>query len=250
MNELHQQLSDLHVSCCEHKAVLPNLIDQSIIDQLLLNIFNAGGLLQSPEMKAAIFNDLWKGVKIGIGADFDTLDEDFIQALRGNVSQFSDAKNYTMLRELNAALIKADGTLATFSEFQEAARKITDIYLKNYLKAEYNLAVTGGQMAAKWKQIIANKDALPLLQFDAIIDTQTTEICRPLDGVTLPVDHPFWNRFYPPNHYGCRSTVRQLAQGTVTANDKIPSADIPDMFKTNLGANSLIFPTGHPYFIR
>jgi SPP1 gp7 family putative phage head morphogenesis protein len=229
---------------------LPNLIDDGEIDDLIRQVFDANGSLNQSALRDLIFSDLWKGVREGLGIDYDTADQDFLDALRANVSTFSAAKDRAMLVELNAALLNADGTLRTFDEFKDAALKITEQYLKNYMKVEYNLAVTGAQMAAKWKTILANAEALPLLQFDAVIDGRTTEICRPLNGTILPINHPFWKRFYPPNHFNCRSTVRQLPYGTVTADSKIPSADIPGMFQTNLGERTLIFPTDHPYFIK
>lgn len=226
------------------------MVDEGLIDELIQKVFAAGGLSEAPEMVAAIFNDLWKGVIDGLGVDYDTLDADFIASLRTNVSQFSDAKNYTMLRELNGAMLKADGTLATFAEFQEAARKITDIYLKNYLQTEYNLAVAGAQMAAKWKRILEQKETLPYLLFDAVIDARSSKVCPPLNGIVLRVDNPRWKTITPPNHFGCRSTLRQLPYGQVTPEDKVPAIDIPDMFKTNLGERGLIFPPKHPYFIK
>lgn len=184
-----------------------------------------------------------------VEVDYDTPDFNMLAALRRNVSQFSAAKNYTMMRQLTDALLDNEGKLRTFEQFKEAAFRITDDHTDRFLKAEYELAVAGGQMAGKWVDIEANKKVLPLLQFDAVMDTQTTALCRSLDGTILPVGHAFWNRFYPPNHWGCRSTVRQLSSGVVTPANKIPSADIPEMFKTNLGKGRLIFPKDHPYFI-
>jgi len=232
---------------------LPNLIADGLIEEIILKVFNSQGTFTtSPEMITAIFNDLWKGVKKGYDfeGDFETADAQLIEALKENVSQFSAAKDYTMLREMNAALLNDQGSLVSFDEFKAIAQKIAGEYLKNYLKTEYNLAIAGAQMAAKWKNILANEDTLPLLQFDAVMDNRTTEICRPLDGIILPINHIFWKRFYPPNHYSCRSNVRQLASGKVTDDHKIPSVDIPTMFQTNLGEAQLIFPTDHPYFIK
>lgn len=150
-----------------------------------------------------------------------------------------------MLRQLTNALVNEEGIL-DYTDFKKAAEEIVGEHMR-WLKAEYNLAVSGGQMAGKWVQIEASKETLPLLQFDAVIDNRTTEICRPLDGTILPVDHPFWRRFYPPNHYNCRSTVRQLRSGVVTT--KIPSADIPELFQTNVGTSQLVFPPAHPYHV-
>jgi SPP1 gp7 family putative phage head morphogenesis protein len=246
-----QQLPELysHV-CCEHTHALQNLIDDGEIENLIRQVFDANGSLNQSALRDVIFGDLWKGVREGLGIDYDTVDQSFLDALRNNVTTFSAAKDKAILVELNAALLNEAGALRTFAEFKDAALKITDQYLKNYLQTENNLAVTAAQMAAKWRKIVADASTLPLLQFDAVMDARTTEICRPLHGTTLPINHPFWKRFYPPNHFNCRSTVRQLPYGTVTPESKIPSADIPGMFQTNLGERTLIFPPDHPYFIR
>lgn len=202
------------------------------------------------EVTQAFADLLWSGVTDGYGqtlftVDYDSKDFATLAAIQKNVWQFSAAKDYTMLRQLTNALINEEGIL-DYADFKKVAEEIIGEHLR-WLKAEYNLAVSGGQMAGKWVQIEANKETFPLLQFDAVIDNRTTEICRPLDGTILPVDHPFWRRFYPPNHYNCRSTVRQLRSGVVTTN--IPSADIPELFQTNVGVSGLVFPPDHPYNI-
>jgi len=224
---------------------------------MILNIYNLQGTDGSinEAVTKHISDKLWSGVVKGFGGDlasfdFDTPDYNMLKALKENVWQFSSAKNYSQMRELSDALLDANGNLKSFEEFRDAARLINDKYLKTWLKTEYDLAVNGAQMASKWVRISADAGILPLLQFDAVLDSQTTDLCRGLDGTILPIDHPFWNRFYPPNHFNCRSTVRQLPSGTVTQEDKIPSSEIPPMFQTNLGKRGLIFPEDHPYFIR
>jgi SPP1 gp7 family putative phage head morphogenesis protein len=53
----------------------------------------------------------------------------------------------------------------------------------------------------------------PYLKFEPILDTRTTvDICRPLSGVVLPADHPFWRSHWPPLHHRCRSAVRSLTE--------------------------------------
>lgn len=195
---------------------------------------------------------LWGGVVQGYAksmqtADYDTPHYTMLAMLQKNVWQFSGAQNYQQLRQLTNALINDDGTMRSKQEFLTAAAKITAEYNK-YLGAEYDLAVNGAIMAGKWVDIEQQKYTFPLLQFDAVIDSQTTDLCRNLHNTILPAGHAFWNRFYPPNHWGCRSTVRQLTTGAITAPDKIPSADIPPMFQTNLGKQGLLFPQDHPYY--
>lgn len=206
----------------------------------------------NPEVTGAFSKVLWKAVGQGYGKDllsidYDTPDFNMLAALKKNVWQFSSAKNYTQMRQLSDALLDNYGKLRTFEQFKEAAFAINQDHIGRYLKAEYELAVAGSQMAGKWVEIEANKKILPLIQFDAVIDSQTTDLCKSLDGVTVPVDHPYVKKYYPPNHWGCRLTVRQLASGVVTKN--LPHPEIPEMFRTNLGQQGLVFPKGHPYFI-
>jgi SPP1 gp7 family putative phage head morphogenesis protein len=50
----------------------------------------------------------------------------------------------------------------------------------------------------------------PYWMFSAILDTATTEICRPLHGKVFPAEHPFWTKHTPPLHHQCRSIKRAL----------------------------------------
>lgn len=192
----------------------------------------------------------WSGFKETFG-DLSTLspespDYAFINALQSNVWQFSGAKNYSQLQTLSKALIDQDGKLQTFSAFQKIAASINADHVGPWLKAEYELAVAGGQMSAKWQQVIA--DGVPLLEFDAVLDNRTTQTCRDLNGVVKPVNDPFWNIYYPPNHWRCRSHVRDRYSGAPTPDHDITYPDIPPMFQVNLAKERLVFPKGHPYF--
>jgi SPP1 gp7 family putative phage head morphogenesis protein len=256
---LNDALDAVYTGCDCHSA-LPDLLDNTDeLDQALIDLINMiwklKGMpadLTDKEMIMLIADQLWSGVKEGYGndlttIDFTTPDWNMLASLQKDVWHFSAAKDYNHLRELSNALIGSDGNIRTFSEFKKAASLINDKYVKSQLSAEYNLAIAGSQMAGKWVDIERDQDIFPLLEFDAVLDGRTTELCRSLNGTILPVNHPFWKTYYPPNHFNCRSTVRKLRSGTVT-ND-IPSADIPKMFQTNLAQEGLIFPKGHAYYV-
>lgn len=261
LDQLNEQIGELynHACCVHHASDFDiNLADDlsTALEEMLYNIWHLQGTDGNiDETVTRFFADrIWKGVVKGYGFDlpaveFDSPDYQMLEAIKKNVWQFSAAKNFQQLRELSNALIGEDGLLKTFDQFKEAAKLINEKFMKTWLRTEYDLAIAGGQMAGKWVQIQKNASALPLLRFEAIIDSQTTELCASLHGTMLPIDHAFWRRFYPPNHFNCRSTVSQHPSGTVTEESKIPSAEIPKMFQTNLGQQGLIFPADHPYFI-
>lgn len=229
-------------------------IDPEALAAMLEQVWRDKGLppgLINPEVTRAFAEKLWGAVVEGYGTDlpgvdFDTPDHTMLAKLQENVWHFSGAKNYQQLKELSAALIGPDGKLRSRNDFIQEALKINDTQIKQYLSAEYDLAVIGGQMAAKWVRIEANRETFPLLEFDVVLDSRTTTICRPLAGVIVPYDSPFVKKYYPPNHYNCRTTVRQLRSGVVTKKPQAP--DVPKMFRTNIAQQGLVFPKDHPYF--
>lgn len=182
-----------------------------------------------------------------IDVDFDSPDYRKLRSLEENLWQFSSAKTYSQLKEMSDALRRPDGTLRTFEEFRIQTVLITGKQLR-HLKTEYQTAVAGAQMASKWEEIQRMKATYPLLEFIAVEDDHTTALCRSLDGVIRMVDDAFWMQFYPPNHYNCRSTVKQLRKGNITPDNEIVRPEIPEIFKVNLGQRGLAFPEDHAYF--
>lgn len=197
---------------------------------------------------------LWQAVTNGYGkslpdVDYNTPDHAMLTNLATNVYHFSAAKNYQQLKSLTKALVNEDGKLATFSEFKRKAYEINDQHVKQWLVAEYNLAVAGGQMAATWSRIEQTKNELPLLKYITANDDRVRQSHADLEGIVRPVNDGFWNLYYPPNGWGCRCDVMQLASGKVTPLENISTPEnVPDMFKVNLGKQGLAFPDGHPYF--
>lgn len=222
---------------------------------MVRQVFESRGLppdLFDADVTAKYAETFWKGVEEGMAdVDYNTPDTAMIRSLRENVWHFSAAKNHQQLVDLSRALVDEDGKLRTWNDFRAKAFAINDQHINQWLHAEYKQAVAAAQMDSKWQQIEDSKDILPMLEFDAVMDDRTTDICRSLDGTRKPVDDPFWNTWYPPNHWGCRSTVRQLDGGKPTPNRKIiyPDLDkIPPMFRINFGKQKIVFPKDHPYF--
>lgn len=66
-------------------------------------------------------------------------------------------------------------------------------------------------------------DRRPYWQYVAITDSVTTSLCRHLDGAVRRHDDPLWERYYPPNHFNCRSTVLNMSEREVKRrNIRVP----------------------------
>lgn len=75
---------------------------------------------------------------------------------------------------------------------------------RNFMQTAYN--------AGRWAQIRRNAGARPYVQFVAIDDGRTTDVCRQHNGIVRAVDDPFWKgKHCPPLHHNCRSRLRSLS---------------------------------------
>ncbi len=222
---------------------------------MVQDVWKAKGMPYNINKKIAnaFAKELWSGTTKGygkdiIGIDYNSPDYEMLKNLQNSVYQFSAAKNHQQLKALTQALIGDDNKIRNYSQFKQAAYQINDTHVNQWLKTEYNTAISSGQMASKWVQIEANKKTLGILEFDAVMDGRTSDLCASLNGVRKPVDDSFWSKYYPPNHFSCRSTVRQRGGSYSTPDSKIEYPDIPEMFQVNLAKEGLVFPKGHPYF--
>jgi hypothetical protein len=224
------------------------------IDKLIKSIYDDKEI---PDMDAGLAqaygSKLGNAVVEGYGSDLNSIEwnsPDYLKVsiLQNNVWQFSAAKTRAQLIDFGKALIGPDGRIRSFKDFKIAAKQITDEQLR-WLQTEYTTAIVGAQMAAEWQRIQAQKNTFPLLEFDAVLDDHSSNICPPLNKVRKRVDHPFWLKWYPPNHFNCRSKVIQLTDGEETPDEDIIYPEkLSPMFNGNIGVSGIIFPADHPYY--
>jgi len=63
------------------------------------------------------------------------------------------------------------------------------------------------------------------LEYSAVLDDNTTELCESLDGETWPADSSIWDTYTPPNHFNCRSILIPLVTGDVWSESDGPKLD-------------------------
>lgn len=174
--------------------------------------------------------------------------------LRENIFVFSAAKQYQQVRVMSQ-FISDRGVKSTFSEFKELAKKVFIEYNETFLKTEYVTAIGQSQMAKEWVEAEQKKDVMPYLTYRTQRDSRVRDEHAALDGITLPVDHPFWNAYMPKNGWRCRCFTISKERAKVTdlaerdLSDLEDEKKFPAVFKMNPGKDGLVFnPKHHPYF--
>lgn len=200
------------------------------------------------------YSSLSKRIAEGAAGKFTTGDLELLGELRTNTYLFSGAKTYQQVRVMSSYLVGDNGVTTPFKQFEEKARDTFDLFNKTWLRTEYDTAIGQAQSARNWQRIKEEASVLPLLQYDAVIDEGTSDICRSMNGIVAPVKDAIWKRYGPLNHFNCRCVLRQLSEGKVSTDKQKSEAakaigeKMDDLFKMNPGESGYIFSKKHPYY--
>lgn len=230
---------------------------QSIVMGLAQRIYDGEKITYDPDLLQATVKPYIDGIAKGYGktladVDWDTPDAKTLQKLTENVFQFSASKDFHILSDMTAALKDADGKMRSFDDFRAEVDKMNVKYNQNWLRTEYNQAVASSQAAARWTDYEKHSKSMPFLQYQAVMDGNTRAEHAALNGVIKRVDSDFWDKYYPPNGWGCRCEVIQLPgkNHKETPAEAIKFCKVDDMWKVNVGKKGVVFPKGHPYFMQ
>jgi SPP1 gp7 family putative phage head morphogenesis protein len=255
-SELHLLYKGVHESCCAASGHQLNYdIDlDGIVGRAIRRVFQQK--LQAGDVDAEAWeantHALWQGLEEGTGTiatDYQNpASYELLSQLRRNVAVFATFKNHRQVKDLVDALTDDEGNVRSWEQFRPIAEGITKNYFENWLRAEYETAIGTGQMATKWQDYQANADILPMLQYVTQRDERVRDAHKALDGVTLPINDPFWDQYYPPNGWRCRCDIIQVI-GPERKAELFPREDqVPPVFRHNPGKTLELFPQSHPYY--
>lgn len=227
-----------------------------IIKDLAQRIYNGEEITYDPELLRETAQTYMKAVGIGYGRTLDNVEwnsPDFLalEKIAQNVFKFSASKNYNTLRDMTL-LLKDGNSIRSFEDFSAEVDKINIKYNHNWLRTEYNQAVASSQCAARWTDYGKRAENNPYLQYQAVMDANTRAEHAALNGVIKRYDDDFWDKYYPPNGWGCRCEVVQLPGKN---HKETPDADlkyckVDPMFQVNVGKSGKVFSEEHPYFMQ
>jgi SPP1 gp7 family putative phage head morphogenesis protein len=202
-------------------------------------------------MVKKIAEQLMKGIFKGYGKELSSKDltpaeRTFLNQINDNVYVFSGFKNYQQLQETSLLLKNDDGVIKPFNEFLNDVLQVDKTYNEVYLAAEYSNAVASAQMAQAWQDFENN--GVEMLTYQTANDDRVRDDHAIMEGITLPIDDPFWSTYYPPNDWGCRCDAVPTTETKEVREPASSLPDIPEMFQNNVGQSGIVFPDTHPYF--
>lgn len=186
------------------------------------------------------------------------LDDISVQRLRESNYVFSGIKTFHELNEAFPSLLDEEGNRKPFNQFLNDVQKVYDAYNVQYLRTEYNFAQASALMAARWKQFEQDGDQYNL-QYRTMYDKRVRRTHRMLHNITLPIESPFWDKYFPPNGWNCRCTVVQVRKDKYTVSNEQEAMNLgsqatagkyQEMFMFNPGKRMTTFPAYNGYTLR
>lgn len=146
---------------------------------------------------------------------YETIEE-ITEEVRAHSFWLKKSTNLEMTSKLFENMKKSLETGTTFKQWvkdsKETVEKLGLGKQGYYLENVYRTNMFSQYSIGNYKQLKEDEEFFPYWQYHAIEDNRTTSICRTLNGKIFKSDNPFWDIYYPPNHYQCRSTVICLSK--------------------------------------
>ena len=185
----------------------------------------------------------------GMAVSGAAIDKEFRTLVDWNTARWSAFKVHRMQNDIASQLYDEDGQLKPFDRWAKDVEPMLDHHVGHWLRTEYNTAVTRAQQAADWKRFEENADIMPNLTWIPSTSAQPGADHKIYWGVTLPIDHPFWNSHRPGDRWGCKCSLENTDdEPTSVPDDPNPKQNRPaDGLDNNPGKDGKLFGDSHPY---
>lgn len=160
-------------------------------------------------------------------------------------------------KELQPLLEKKGWWGKKIIERPDGTQKEVDLSAPWRLRTIYQTNMRTAAMAGQYKGMKDAADVMPYWRYVAVMDGRTRDEHRLLHGKVLRHDDPFWDKYYPPNGWGCRCTVTAMTAGQLKrkgvnisdgeAMKSLIGHTVPDGWDYNPGKNAwLPEPKNYP----
>ena len=233
-----------------------NYTDQQI-EAVVNDVYN--GVVTRENLPVDLYKDIQrrlnKAVFEGFGGSYENFSEDTTEGLimsgfEKNIAVFSGAKTFQQVNDMSNFLFNGKDKIP-FSEFKKHANEIFETYNSDWLKTEYNTAISQASSGRQWNDIKKQQEIFPLIKYSTIGDGRVRQQHKEFDGIVKPVNDVFWKNYFPPLDWNCRCTSEQLEEGEepITDVSKLNLPEVPKLFQMNAGEDKIIFDESvHPYF--
>ena len=176
----------------------------------------------------------------------------FLNAVKHANEIFAAFKTHAMGKSMASKLLDDNGNLKPFDKWMKDISSISSHHVGSWLKTEYNTAVLRAHNAADWRSFMENKDIMPNLRWMPTTSPDAEAVHRGYweKKLTLPVEHPFWNKHHPGDRWNCKCSLESTDDPASPDDvlDDLPIEPAQRGLENNPGKDGKMFNDTHPYF--
>ena len=176
----------------------------------------------------------------------------FLESVKHANEVFAAFKTHAMGKSMASKLLDDNGNLKPFDKWMKDISSISSHHVGSWLKTEYNTAVLRAHNAADWRSFIENKDIMPNLRWMPTTSPDAEAVHRGYweKKLTLPVEHPFWNKHHPGDRWNCKCSLESTDDPASPDDvlDDLPIEPAQRGLENNPGKDGKMFNDTHPYF--
>lgn len=214
--------------------------DVDVMNDIEENLFNA------------VFETMSDAVDKGFEVpDITDPDVAFYKALKEDVAVFAAFKTHRWQNDIAGQLLDDKDRLKDYNLFKRDVEGLVNPQHKEqWLRTEYDMAITRARLATDWQQFEREKDILPNLEWVESTSVTPGEDHMIFWGMIAAIEDPCWNEHRPGDRWGCKCGLRSTDKPCTQKSD-VPQPtkenDPAPGLKGNPGVTGEIFSKDHPY---
>lgn len=159
-------------------------------------------------ISAGLYDDAIKYLQKVTSTSNAELEDLYAGQIRSALQKLDPALRRRLEVEVNSAISKGLPTEKAVEVISKDFSSIAEYHLETIFRTQTQLAYNAGRWKADQDEAI--QEILWGYYYSTVGDDRVRPSHEACDGVTLPKDDPFWERFWPPNGWNCRCAVISL----------------------------------------
>ena len=220
------------------------------IDRALKDLYNKE-VDPRREPDPSLFEGFRKTFNHAVNVSIDgSKQTDLAHALKNSNEVFAVFRAHRMGRDMAAQMLDKEGNLKSFDRFRKDVEPIADHHVRQWLRTEYDMALSRAHLAADWATYEKDRDIMPNLRWVESTAVTPDAVHSSFWGMVRPVDDAFWAAHHPGDHWGCQCSLEQTDDPVTPLSDEvIRKAPAPSPgLEENPGKTKRIFSDNSPYF--
>ena len=220
------------------------------IDRALKDLYNKE-VDPSREPDPSLFEGFRKTFNHAVNVSIDgSKQTDLAHALKNSNEVFAVFRAHRMGRDMAAQMADKEGNLKSFDRFRKDVEPIADHHVRQWLRTEYDMALSRAHLAADWATYEKDRDIMPNLRWVESTAVTPDAVHSSFWGMVRPVDDAFWAAHHPGDHWGCQCSLEQTDDPVTPLSDEVIRKVPPPSpgLEENPGKTKRIFSDNSPYF--